>query len=282
MNLTLTPDHVRAVAPSNANPAAVVAALAPVITRYGIDQTPERLGMFLAQWAHESNFICTSENLNYSAQRLSEVWPNRYAVNPRAAVKVPNAVARRLAAAGPQAIASHCYGGRMGNGAETTGDGWTYRGRGWPQLTGRDAYRAYGRLIGMDLEGNPNLLLRADVSAAVAGAYWAHRRYQGRTLNELADAGHMISVTQAINGGQNGLQDRLARYRRVIGRLREQAAALAAQEALVRPVLRLFVNGVEMSLADAVIAEDTITLPSGVHPIDQRTQVGEKLYVTTG
>lgn len=279
MRLTLLPEHIRIVAASTPDPAGVVAALTPVLAHYAIDATPERLGMFIAQMAHESNFQPVGENLNYSAQRLSEVWPGRYAVDPKARDKTPNSLARRLAAAGPQAIANNCYASRMGNGNEASGDGWAYRGRGIIQLTGRAAYRAYGQSIGVDLEGSPNLALRLDVAALIAGAYW-----NDRGLNARADAGDLIAVTQAINGGQNGADDRLARYRRVIGTLREQAAALATQEDLVHPTLppaRLFVNGVELDPAAATIQGDTITLASGTHTITKRNQVGEKLYVQT-
>ncbi len=256
MNLVLNVDHIRAVAPSNPSPQLVVDALLPVLAKYEIDRTPERMAMFLASWAHESNFICQSENLNYSAQRLTEVWPNRF----------PTLASAQPYAGNPQALANKVYNGRMGN-RPGSNDGWTYRGRGWPQLTGRDAYRTYGGLIGRDLEGNPGLMLQADVSAAVCGAYWATRG-----LNRHADAGDMIAVTKGINGGQNGLEDRLRRYRAVIGMLREQAAALAGQEPVVYPtVRRLIVNGVEMDPATAVIEGDSIRLPSGTHRIVRLT-----------
>lgn len=279
MRLTLLPAHILIVAPGNRNADAVVAALAPALTRFGIDQTPERLGMALAQWAHESNFESVAENLNYSAQGLAKTWRNRYAVDPKARVPVPNALAVRLAAAGPQAIANNCYANRMGNGNEASGEGWKYRGRGLTQITGKAAYDAYGKRLGLDLVGNPNLALRLDVAALVAAAFW-----DDRGLNSRADAGDLIAVTQAINGGQNGADDRLARYRRVIGTLREQAAALATQDAIVHPQVpasRLFVNGVELDPAAATIQGDTITLASGTHQITKRNQVGEKLYVQT-
>lgn len=269
MNLILQPEHILAVAPGHPDPDAVVAALAPVVARYGIDQTPERLGMFLATLAHESNFRCQSENLNYSkAERIFSVWPHRF----------PTAAHARPFVGNPQALANRVYNGRMGN-REGSNDGWTYRGRGLIQLTGRAAYRAYGQALGLNLEENPNLALRLDVAAAIAGAFWSDRG-----LNRLADAGDLVGVTQAINGGQNGLQDRLARYRRVIPLLREQAEALAAQEAIVHPqieVRRLFVNGQEMDPQTARIEGDTLTLPGGQYRIGKRTQVGEKLYVTT-
>lgn len=269
MRLILTPEHIRTVAPGHPDPAAVVAALAPVLTRYDIDRTPERLGMFLAQLAHESNFVSQAENLNYSkASRLCAVWPRRFPTLASAQPYVNN----------PQALANKVYNGRMGN-REGTQDGWTYRGRGIIQLTGRAAYRAYGQQLGVDLEGNPGLALQLSVACLIAGAFW-----NDRGLNSRADAGDLIAVTQAINGGQNGADDRLARYRKVIGALREQAAALATQDAIVHPqvpVRRLFVNGIEVPLSSATIQGDTITLPSGVHRISKRNQVGEKLYVQT-
>jgi putative chitinase len=280
MRLTLLPAHILIVAPGNRNAAAVVAALAPALTRFGIDRTPERLGMALAQWAHESNFESVSENLNYSAQRLAQVWPHRYAQNPKARDKIPNSLAVRLAAAGPQAIANNCYANRMGNGNEASGDGWRYRGRGFTQITGGAAYRAYGAQLGLDLAGNPNLALQLPVAALIAAAFWGDRG-----LNARADAGDLIAVTQAINGGQNGAPDRLARYRKIIGTLRDQAAALKTQDELVHPQLlaaRLFVNGVEVDPSAATIAGDTITLASGVHRITKQSRVGEKLYVQTG
>lgn len=268
MTLILLPEHIHAVSPNHRDAAGVVAALLPVVRRYGIDDTPERLGMFLAQWAHESNFVAQSEHLNYSAERLCQVWSRRF----------PTLSSARPFAGNPQALANHVYNGRMGN-RPGSNDGWTYRGRGWPQLTGRDAYRAYGQLVGHDLVSTPNQMLRADVSAAVCGAFW-----NARGLNRHADAGDMITITRAINGGENGLEDRLVRYRRVILLLRNRAV-LATQDALVRPSApvsgRLFVNGVEFDPTSTQLSGKTITLPSGDHQITKRTQVGEKLYVET-
>lgn len=277
MKLVLSPDHILLVAPGHLDPGAVVAALAPVISRHEVDATPERLGMFIAQWGHESNFVGVRENLNYSSARhIFDTFNNRRRRFQTVAQCVP-------LVNNPQALANAVYNGRMGN-RPRSNDGWVYRGGGWPQLTGRDAYRAYGQRLGLDLEGNPNLILRADVSAAVAGLFWATKRLPGdpRSLNQMADAGDLISVTQAINGGQNGDDDRLARYRRVIGALREQAAALSTQESLVHPVQQVIVNGVAMSPQDVVIQGDTIRLASGTHRVVKQTQVGVKLYVQTG
>ncbi|SMB91197.1 glycoside hydrolase family 19 protein [Deinococcus hopiensis] len=212
-----------------------------MLERHGIDRSPERLGMFLAQWAHESEFTGVRENLHYSqASRICQTWPRRFPT-------VASASAAPFAG-NPQALANQVYNGRMGN-RPGSNDGWTYRGGGWPQLTGRDAYRAYRQRTELDLEGNPNLILQASVSAQVCGLFWTDRG-----LNAAADQGDMVTITQRINGGQNGAQDRLDRYHRVIPILRDQQAALAAQEELVRPSIpwkQLWVNGRQMDPATA-------------------------------
>lgn len=225
MTITLTADHIRAVAPSNPDPVSVVVALVPVLTKYAIDQTPERLGMFLAQWSHESNFIGVREDMNYKdPQRIFDLFGNRGRRFQTVKQCVP-------LAKNPQRLANAVYNGRMGNRPGST-DGWLYRGGGWPQLTGLDAYTGYGQRLGIDLRGNPDLILRPDVSAAVCGLYWADRH-----LNQFADAGDLITVTQKINGGQNGADDRLARYRAVIGLLRAAPPVVATTPAPAPPLV---------------------------------------------
>src|SRR5436189_5430858 len=107
-----------------------------------------RLAHFLAQCALESmNFTAVVENLNYSAQRLLQVFP-KYFKN----VDV-NAYARN-----PQKIGSRVYANRMGNGDEASGDGFKYRGRGYIQLTGKNNYQAFSGFIGEDCIANPDLV----------------------------------------------------------------------------------------------------------------------------
>ena len=204
MKTIITPDHVRMVAPACKDPVLVAALLQPVLDTYAISASPERVGMFLAQWAHESNFNCLAENLSYSARRLTQVWPGRF----------PTLAAAKPFASNPRALANRVYNGRMGN-RPGSDDGWLYRGQGWPQLTGRDNYAYYTRLTGVDLVGNPGQMMTPEISALVCGAFW-----QQAGCNALADQGDMVSITRKINGGQNGLDDRLARYRKVIGALR--------------------------------------------------------------
>jgi len=266
MTIILTAAHIQAVAPSNPDPASVVAALLPVLSQYQIDQASERLGMFLAEWGHESNFVAVRENMNYSdAGRIFRLFNNggRRFRNEAQCVPLVN---------NPQVLANAVYNARMGN-RPGSNDGWLYRGGGWPQLTGRDAYAGYGQRLSIDLLGNPSLILKPELSAAVCGLFWSDRG-----LNRFADAGDLVSVTQKINGGQNGADDRLARYRAVIPLLRAQVAAPAPAGV---PVQRLFVNGIEQPLADATLSDVSLVLRGQTFTIAKRSQVADKLYVTT-
>ncbi len=103
------------------------------------------------------------------------------------------------------------YEGRKDLGNTEPGDGRRYKGRGPIQLTGRANYRAAGRALGIDLEGNPTRAGDVDVGFRVAAWYWT-----SRGLNALADAGDFREITRRINGGFNGLAEREAYYRRAL------------------------------------------------------------------
>lgn len=132
----------------------------PEMEAAGIN-TPLRICHFMAQISVESGGLrIVEENLRYSASRLCAVWPKRF----------PTLNAAEPYANNPQALANKVYGGRMGN--EKAGDGWRYRGRGPKQITGRDNYRAIGREMGLDLEGDPDLLLEPKNGVLAAIAFW--------------------------------------------------------------------------------------------------------------
>lgn len=152
---------------------------------------------FVANVAHESAFLPREEGLNYSAERMAEVWPGRYAVDPDARVKKPNAKAKSLEH-NPRAFANATYGGRMGN--FRPDDGFDFRGRAGPQLTGREAYVAVGQIVGMPFEANPNLLLTPDGSMAAAVGFWIWKGIGARVPDTKA-------VRRAWNGGTVGLDD---------------------------------------------------------------------------
>lgn len=95
------------------------------------------------------------------------------------------------------------YEGRRDLGNLIKGDGKRFKGRGLIQLTGRANYRIYGKAIGVDLEAKPELVATL-YAVDVAGWYWNSRK-----LNELADKDDAKAVTKKVNGGYNGLEDRL-------------------------------------------------------------------------
>ena len=169
---------------------------------YEID-TPKRLAAFLAQVGHESaGFTRTVENLNYSAAGLIRTWPSRFTADSAKALEHR-----------PDAIADHVYGGRMGN--KDPGDGWRFRGRGLLMNTGRANYEAMREQLlekmqnVPDIGAMPEILAEPKWAALAACAYWSDH-----DLNPLADAGDMRGITRRINGGEIGLQDRMARYER--------------------------------------------------------------------
>lgn len=107
------------------------------------------------------------------------------------------------------------YEGRKDLGNVHTGDGRRYKGRGIFQLTGRANYRAYGKLLGLDLENNPELAADPENSVRIACEYWKQKG-----LNGWADRDDINEITRRINGGYNGLPDRknaLARAKANLG-----------------------------------------------------------------
>lgn len=96
------------------------------------------------------------------------------------------------------------YENRKDLGNTNPGDGVRYKGRGLIQLTGRFNYRAYSPALGFDAEANPELLEQMPQALLVAALYW-----HSRGLNKLADEDKFTTITKRINGGVNGLQDRL-------------------------------------------------------------------------
>lgn len=154
--------------------------------------TSLRVAHFIAQVFHESgNLRWTQENLNYSATGLLTVFPKYF-----------DARLAQMYQRKPQAIASRVYADRMGNGPESSGDGWRYRGRGLIQVTGKDNYRALGRWVNRDLINNPDLVA-TEYAAASATWYWTRNG-----LNTFADQDDLRQVTRRVNGGFNGLDHR--------------------------------------------------------------------------
>jgi putative chitinase len=157
------------------------------LARRGVDN-PLRLAHFLAQGIFETNYLqATSENLNYSAERLRQIFPRYF----------PTLEEARAYERNPEKIANRVYANRLGNGDEASGDGYRYRGRGFFQLTGKDNYRYYGDLAGVGLVSNPDILTRdLRTSILVAASYF------GKTgLGKYADRNDARAVSRGVNRG---------------------------------------------------------------------------------
>ena len=165
--------------------------------------TKERVCMFLAQCGHESGgFTVYNENLNYSAKGLRGVFGKYFPTDALA-----NQYARQ-----PEKIANKVYANRMGNGPESSGDGWKYFGRGIIQLTGKSNYKEFSEYSGIDAVNNPDLL-STDISVAIKSAVWFWNK---NNLNKYCDNNDFIGLTKRINGGTNGLADRQDKFNKLM------------------------------------------------------------------
>lgn len=167
--------------------AAFLAPLNAAMLEFGIT-TPERQASFLSQVGHESGQIVyvrelwgpTPSQLRYERD-FTATWPPRARADRN---QLPF---------------------DLGN--SQAGDGSRFRGRGLIQVTGRTNYAACGKALGLDLLAKPELLEQAVNACRSAGWFW-----QTKGLNALADAGDQERVTRRVNGGVNGLAERLALY----------------------------------------------------------------------
>jgi len=166
--------------------------------------SPNRAAHFFAQTAHESGgFKTFSENLNYSAKGLRDIFGKYF----------PTDLMARLYERQPQKIANRVYANRMGNGPESSGDGWKYRGRGALQLTGKDNYEAFANYVSRpDVMSNPDLV---SGELCFESALWFFDRNK---LWPICDQGvndaAILALTKRINGGTHGLDDRKAKTKK--------------------------------------------------------------------
>jgi len=184
-----------------------VAPIRDVCQRYEIN-TVRRIAAFATTLAHEGGFkVGAREGMNYSAKRMAEVWPSRFAG--------PNALAKALDRK-PIEIANHVYANRMGNGPPESGDGHRYRGNGPIQLTGKANHEAFARAVGRAVEDAADWI--ATMEGGLESAAWFWRE---NDINRLADTHGVSDETRRINGGLIGLADRTARFDRTVARLLE-------------------------------------------------------------
>lgn len=174
-----------------------------------------RLAHFLAQCAHESSgFKVVYENLNYSADGLKTTFP-KYFPEP-----LNQSYARN-----PVKIGARAYANRNGNGDEASGDGYTFRGRGYIQLTGRSNYAAFGKCMGEDTVTHPDLVA-TDYPLASAGFFFDINKIWSVCDGGSTDA-IITAVTRKVNGGTNGLANRTRLFKQYYALLGECLTVVA-------------------------------------------------------
>lgn len=162
--------------------------------------TPLRLAHFLSQCAHESgNFTVFKENLNYSAEGLKKTFGKYFPGN------LNESYAKK-----PDKIANRVYGNRMGNGDESSGDGYKYSGRGAIQLTGKDNYAAFDKYVDDDILNNPGLV--ATKYPLMSAAFFFQKNNLWSICDKGSNTATITSLTKRINGGTNGLNDRIQKF----------------------------------------------------------------------
>jgi putative chitinase len=193
----ITEEQLARLIPGNNNVADWYFNMMQFLPMYDIT-TNRRIAAFIAQCGHESaSFRILRENLNYRWESLRRVFPKYFPTD-----ELAKQYERK-----PEMIANRVYASRMGNGPESSGDGWKYAGKGLIQLTGKNNYTAFANSIGMSLEEVPEYLVTYEGAIESACWFWRTNR-----LNRFVDDNNFVGLTRAINGGTHGLDDRTNRY----------------------------------------------------------------------
>lgn len=171
--------------------------IATTLKKFSISSKHD-ISAFLAHIGHESGDLkFVKENLNYSSQALQRVFKKYFPTQDLA-----NQYARK-----PEMIANRVYANRMGNGPESSGDGWKFRGRGVIQLTGKSNYQEFAKAISKSLDDTIQYLETPEGACMSAGFFWSTRDLNGKTIEQ---------STRIINGGFHGLDDRKKRFEAII------------------------------------------------------------------
>ena len=162
--------------------------------------SPLRLAHFLAQCGHESaGFKAVTENLNYSADGLKKIFGKYFPGDTTAYSR------------NPEKIASKVYANRMGNGDESSKEGFKFRGRGFLQLTGKSNYQGFTKFIGEDCVANPDLVATKYPLASAAYFFNSNKLWSICDLGFTDDV--VAKVTKRVNGGNIGLADRIKHFK---------------------------------------------------------------------
>ena len=180
-------------------PDTVIAQIPGVLDKFEIN-TPLRLAHFLAQCGHESGgFKVVSENLNYGAAGLQSIFKKYF-----------TAESAKEYQRKPEKIANIVYANRMGNGNQASGEGYKFRGRGFIQLTGKDNYTSFDKVVEDDIIANPELV--ATKYPLLSAAWFFHKNGLHKIADEGATDVVVTKVTKRVNGGTIGLPDRIKHF----------------------------------------------------------------------
>lgn len=192
-------------------PAHVMLEIPSIIIKYNLNKL--KLAHFLSQCSHESGgFKVVSENLNYTTDRMLEIFKYDFDINHDKVLSINEKKKAELLKGSPEKIANFVYANQNGNGNELSGDGWKFRGRGYIQLTGRLNYTEFDKTVDDDILTNPDL---------VATKYPLQSAAFFFTKNNLwllcdSDSTECIKkLTKRINGGYNGLDDRITKFNQI-------------------------------------------------------------------
>jgi len=180
-------------------PDTVIAQIPGVVEKFEIN-TPLRLAHFLAQTGHESGgFKAVTENLNYGAAGLQSIFKKYF-----------TAESAKEYERKPEKIANIVYANRMGNGNQASGEGYKFRGRGFIQLTGKDNYTSFDKVVEDDIIANPDLV--ATKYPLLSAAWFFHKNGLHKIADEGATDAVVTKVTKRVNGGTIGLPDRIKHF----------------------------------------------------------------------
>jgi putative chitinase len=197
-----------------------VAPIKAACLRFEIN-TARRVAAFIAQMAHESGLMPRNESLNYRVEALLSLF-GRHRISAADAQRLGRKPGEgALSLSRQEQIGNLIYGGEYGRtnlGNTQPGDGWTFRGAGPLQITGRHNATAFAGAIGKPLTEALAYMRTIDGGIMATAWFW-----EENDINRLADTPGVADETRRINGGINGLEDRKARFDRTV------AALLAAQ-----------------------------------------------------
>ena len=180
-------------------PDTVIAQIPGVMDKFEIN-TALRLAHFLAQCGHESGgFKVTTENLNYGAAGLQSIFKKYF-----------TAESAKEYERKPEKIANIVYANRMGNGNQASGEGYKFRGRGFIQLTGKDNYTSFDKVVEDDIIASPDLV--ATKYPLLSAAWFFHKNGLHKIADEGATDAIVTKVTKRVNGGTIGLPDRIKHF----------------------------------------------------------------------